>query len=41
MLPMLDAGMLVLALLGNGLDRAFLAVDPRLLAWHRRVTETA
>jgi ABC-type nitrate/sulfonate/bicarbonate transport system permease component len=30
------AGMLVLALLGFVLNRGFLLVDARLMAWHRR-----
>lgn len=30
------AGMLVLALLGFGLNRCFLLVGARLMVWHRR-----
>ena len=40
-IPQMYAGMLVLALLGYGLNRAFLAVDTRLMAWHRPVSEGA
>jgi ABC-type nitrate/sulfonate/bicarbonate transport system permease component len=36
--PRMYAGMLVLALLGFGLNRCFLLVDARLMAWHRRLT---
>jgi len=32
------AGMLVLALLGFDLNRCFLFLDARLMAWHRRLT---
>jgi ABC-type nitrate/sulfonate/bicarbonate transport system permease component len=35
------AGMLVLALLGYLLNRAFLLADARLLAWYRRGAESA
>jgi ABC-type nitrate/sulfonate/bicarbonate transport system permease component len=35
-IPQMYAGMLVLALLGYALNRAFLAADRRLMAWHRR-----
>lgn len=38
-IPQMYAGMLVLALLGYGLNRAFLLADARLLAWHRRLSE--
>jgi ABC-type nitrate/sulfonate/bicarbonate transport system permease component len=36
--PRMYAGMLVLALLGFALNRCFLLVDARLMAWHRRLT---
>ena len=36
--PRMYAGMLVLALLGFALNRCFLFVDARLMAWHRRET---
>ena len=36
--PRMYAGMLVLALLGFALNRAFLLVDARLMAWQRRRT---
>lgn len=36
--PRMYAGMLVLTLLGFTLNRCFLFVDPRLMAWHRRLT---
>lgn len=40
-IPQMYAGMVVLALLGYALNRAFLAADRRVLAWHRRVSEAA
>jgi len=40
-IPQMYAGMLVLALLGYLLNRAFLLADARLLAWYRRGTESA
>jgi ABC-type nitrate/sulfonate/bicarbonate transport system permease component len=36
--PRMYAGMLALALLGFVLNRAFLLVDARVMAWHRRLT---
>jgi len=38
-IPQMYAGMLVLALVGYLLNRLFLAVDARLMAWHRRAAE--
>lgn len=38
-IPQMYAGMLVLALLGYLLNRAFLLLDRRLMAWHRRARE--
>lgn len=38
-IPQMYAGMLVLALLGYLLNRAFLLLDGRLMAWHRRARE--
>lgn len=37
-IPRMYAGMLVLALLGWSLNRVFLLVDGRVMAWHRRLT---
>ena len=37
-IPRMYAGMLVLALLGFGLNRCFLFADARFMAWHRRLT---
>jgi len=36
--PRMYAGMLALALLGFVLNRCFLLIDARLMAWHRRLT---
>ena len=36
--PRMYAGMLALALLGFVLNRCFLLVDARLMAWHRRLS---
>jgi len=40
-IPQMYAGMLVLALVGYLLNRAFLLADARLMAWHRRVSDSA
>ncbi len=40
-IPQMYAGMVVLALLGYALNRAFLAADRRVLAWHRRASDAA
>ena len=37
-IPQMYAGMLVLALLGYTLNRGFLLVDSRLMAWHKGLT---
>jgi ABC-type nitrate/sulfonate/bicarbonate transport system permease component len=37
-IPQMYAGMLVLALLGYTLNRGFLLVDTRLMAWHKGLT---
>ncbi|MBI4589161.1 MAG: ABC transporter permease [Candidatus Rokubacteria bacterium] len=37
-IPQMYAGMLVLALLGYGLNRCFLLADARLMAWHKGLT---
>ena len=37
-IPQMYAGMLVLALLGYALNRCFLLVDSRLMAWHKGIT---
>jgi ABC-type nitrate/sulfonate/bicarbonate transport system permease component len=34
------AGLFVLALLGYAVNRAFLVVDARLMAWHKGLTRT-